>query len=353
MPRPTRLFLLVLIAGRGACVRPVYTPSLRQISHAVRRACAALEVPEDMWLEPEDAAYVAARAISALAAAGALEPGAEESLMPLAPQGEYRFAAANTPEKLAAATRDRSGAVEAAAHGGDGLAMQTLGLLHYNGVGAASWDERESAYWHAAGAAAGNVEALATLGGCVRRGVGAEQDEASGVAIIAACAAAGSAVGLCKLGVLYDEGELPSGLPPDAGRAAELFAEASRVRFAGFALAASDADPDAEPQPLKRRKSALGLFQHGFALMYGTGVPRDIEAAAEAWLAAAKLAPDDGAEEAAWGLYNEQVCVVCVCVCVCVCVYIYIYIYILYMCVCIYIHICIYIYIYCSRTKRG
>jgi hypothetical protein len=28
--------------------------------------------------------------------------------------------------------------------------------------------------------------------------------------------------------------------------------------------------------------------------------------AAAAWLAAAKLAPDDGSEEAAWGLYNEQ-----------------------------------------------
>lgn len=35
-------------------------------------------------------------------------------------------------------------------------------------------------------------------------------------------------------------------------------------------------------------------------------LPPPPQEAAAAWLAAAKLAPDDGSEEAAWGLYNEQ-----------------------------------------------
>lgn len=292
--------MLSLLAGLWACPYPARSgtaPSLRQISHAVRVACQSLEVPGDMWLEPEDAAFVAARAIAALAAS---DLGGEAELPQLPPQGEYRFPAANTPEAMAAATSDRFGAVEEAAHAGDALAMHTLGLLHYSGVGGASWDERESAYWHAAAAAAGNVEALATLGGCVRRGVGALPDEPTGVAIIEACAAAGSPVGLVKLGVLHEEGELFSGLPADPTRAAQLFQQAAAARHLGHGragagggggtgpgseLAGGGSEADGEGGdgfseavfPLKPRQSALGLFQHGFALMYGIGAPRDVE----------------------------------------------------------------------------
>jgi TPR repeat protein len=248
-----------------------------------------------MWLEPEDAAFIAARAIAGLAATAL---GDEAELPPLPPQGEYRFAAASTPESMAAATSDRFGAVDEAAHAGDPLAMHTLGLLHYNGVGGASWDERESAYWHAAAAAAGNVEALATLGGCVRRGVGALQDEPTGVAIIQACAAAGSPVGLVKLGLLHEKGELPGGLPADPTRAAQLFEQAAAARLTGHSRVGARARTDAADAgggdgcgaggkggdgscealfPLKPRRSAFGLFQHGFALMYGVGAPRDVE----------------------------------------------------------------------------
>jgi TPR repeat protein len=252
-----------------------------------------------MWLEPEDAAFVAARAIAGLVASN-LEDEAE--LPPLPPQGEYRFSAADTPQRMAAATSDRFSAVEEAAHAGDPLAMHTLGLLHYNGVGGASWDERESAYWHAAAAAAGNVEALATLGGCVRRGVGALPDEPTGLAIIQACAAAGSPVGLVKLGMLHEEGELPGGLLADPIRAAQLFEQAAAARLGGHCRAAAagvgGTGSDSETAggsgragaggeegegfgetvlPLKPRQSALGLFQHGFARMYGIGAPRDVQ----------------------------------------------------------------------------
>ncbi|EOD08474.1 hypothetical protein EMIHUDRAFT_446345, partial [Emiliania huxleyi CCMP1516] len=201
------------------------------------------------------------------------------------------------------ATEERYSAVADAAHGGDGTAQHTLGLLHYSGVGGAQRDERESAYWHAAAAVAGNVEALATLGGCVRRGVGAELDEAAGLDIITACAAAGSPVGLVKLGVCHEDGDLP-GKPADAQRAAALFESAASVWVGGEPPSESESESEASPPP--RRRSALALFQHGFAQVYGIGTRRDVEAGAAAWLSAAKLAPDDGAEEAAWGLYSEQ-----------------------------------------------
>lgn len=164
-----------------------------------------------------------------------------------------------------------------------GAALTRLaGLLLYTGVGGAPRDERASAQWHAAAAAQGNVDGLATLGGCIRRGVGAEQNEAVGVRLIEAAASAGSAVGLTKLGALHDEGA--SGYQADSWRAAQCY---ERVAEQG---------------------SALGLFNHGWALVHGIGTARDVERGLEAWWAAMALAPDDGAEEAAFFLYDERSC---------------------------------------------
>ena len=87
-------------------------------------------------------------------------------------------------------------------------------------------------------------------------------------------------MGLCKLGVLYDSGE--SGLPRDATRAYDLFERA----------AASG--------------SALGLFNHGWALVHGVGAPRDVDRGLAQWAAAARRAPDDGAEEASFFLWAER-----------------------------------------------
>jgi len=145
------------------------------------------------------------------------------------------------------------------------------------------------------------AQALATLGGCVRRGVGAELDEAAGLDIITACAAAGSPVGLVKLGVCHEDGaarrrlltdrpacsasgdprlpldgssrrqhspppsiagDLP-GKPADAQRAAALFESAASVWVGGEPPSESESESEASPPP--RRRSALALFQHGFA----------------------------------------------------------------------------------------
>ena len=187
-------------------------------------------------------------------------------------QGEFEF------DKDVDYTQ-RYAIVEPAASAGDACAQQTLALLTYAGVGGATESLRESACWHAKAAAQGHLDALATLGGCVRSGRGAERDETAGIAIIRAMAAAGAPVGLTKLGVLHDEGLLP-GEPADTRRAAELFARAA-----------------------EERDNAVALFNHGWGLVHGEG---DVDGGFEAWRAAASLAPNDGAEEAAYHLWLEQ-----------------------------------------------
>lgn len=246
----------------------LHLPSAHLLATTARDACAALNVPKDEWLEPEDAAYAVSRAISAISL-----PAADGDAPPLPPQGEFVFSSDDYANRYAEA--------EEAAFAGDARAQHTLGLLLFGGVGGCDPDARHSAYWHAAAAAQGNLDALATLGGCVRRGAGAAQDEAVGVALITAAAEAGSPCGLCKLGVCYDEGTLP-GQRADATLAARLFARAAE------------------------QGSAFGLFHHGWALVHGIGSARDLDAGARAWRAAADRAPDDGAEEAAYHLYQEQ-----------------------------------------------
>lgn len=104
-----------------------------------------------------------------------------------------------------------------------------------------------------------------------------------GLQLIEAAAAAGSAVGLTKLGVLYDEGasELTGGAS-DPWRAAKHFEAAAATG------------------------SALGLFNHGWALVHGIGTGRDVVQGLDLWREAAALAPEDGSEEAAYYLYEER-----------------------------------------------
>ena len=232
------------------------------LAATIRVACG-----HGTWLEPEDAAEACAKAIAALS----FSP--ELSTCPLLPQGELSFAPS-------VSRANRFAVAESLAYEGDARAMQTLGLLHYAGVGGASKCDRASAQWHAAAAAQGNVDALATLGGCVRRGVGADQHETVGLCLIEAAAAVGAPVGLVKLGVLHDEGE--SGKQQDSWLAAQHFEAAAA------------------------QGSALGLFHHGWALINGIGVRRDVESGFEAWARACACAPDDGAEEAAFHLYEAR-----------------------------------------------
>ena len=159
----------------------LHLPSARLLAATVVDACAALQVPADGWLEPELAAHAAVRAVAAIHLPAADD--GQPTLPPLPPQGEFAFASEDHA--------NRAAAVEEAAFGGCSRAQHTLGLLTFGGVGGCEEaDLRGSAYWHAAAAAQGNLDALATLGGCVRRGetAGVAQDETVGVALITAAA---------------------------------------------------------------------------------------------------------------------------------------------------------------------
>jgi TPR repeat protein len=244
------------------------TSRLCTLSSSVIDSCRALASRGVEACEPEEVARVASRAISSLGDGAVVRASFE-----LPPQGELPFPADADPER-------RFATAVPLAEGGDPRAMQTLGLLLYSGVGGAPRDERLSARWHAAAASHGNVDGLATLGGCVRRGVGAERDEPTGCALIEASAAAGSPVGLTKLGLLYEEGE--SGRPVDTWQAVRHFEHAAGLG------------------------SAAGRFNYGWALVHGIGVARDVAEGLEQWHTAAALAPEDGAEEAAYHLYEER-----------------------------------------------
>lgn len=196
----------------------------------------------------------------------------------LPPQGEYQFAVPASEY----GRRYEVAVAAAAANVDDGAAMHTLGLLTYAGVGGAPEDPRQSAVWHAAAAACGNLDAVAVLGGCVRNGVGAEKDALVGLALIRAAAACSVASGLNKLGVLYEEGTLPGGQVDNAA-AARLYEQSAATG------------------------SALGLFYYGWALYHGVGVGRDEAAGIGHWQKSASRAPDEGADEAAYALWREHV----------------------------------------------
>ena len=172
-----------LLVQRSAAL---HLPSAHLLATTARDACAALSVPKDEWLEPEDAAFAVARALSAISLPAAEDDAAEGDapppLPPLPPQGEFVFSTDVHADRYAEA--------EEAAFAGDARAQHTLGLLLFGGVGGCEPDARHSAYWHTAAAAQGNLDALATLGGCVRRGetAGVAQDETVGVALITAAA---------------------------------------------------------------------------------------------------------------------------------------------------------------------
>ena len=196
----------------------------------------------------------------------------------LPPQGEYRF----PDEPSEYHRRYEVAAAASSLDASDGAAMHTLGLLTYAGVGGAPKDSRQSAVWHAAAAARGNLDAVAVLGGCVRNGVGAAKDELAGLILIRAAAACSVASGLNKLGVLYEEGTLPEG-QVDEAQAAQLYEQSAATG------------------------SALGLFYYGWALYHGVGVRQDETAGIGYWKRSASRAPDEGSDESAYALWNEHI----------------------------------------------
>lgn len=114
-----------LLVQRSAAL---HLPSAHLLATTARDACAALGVPKDEWLEPEDAASAVARALSAISLPAAEAEGNAPPVLPaLPPQGEFVFSTDVHADRYAEA--------EEAAFAGDARAQHTLGLLLWGGVG--------------------------------------------------------------------------------------------------------------------------------------------------------------------------------------------------------------------------
>ncbi|KAJ1487541.1 hypothetical protein T484DRAFT_1888900 [Baffinella frigidus] len=264
----TVLFAVAAVVAQCGAAHAMRVPQRALASRIVRAVATCPRDPQG-WLAPEAVAQAAFGVF-----ADDTDDG--ENFPVPCPQGEYDFGLDFT----AFGARAARAAEAAHAPRFDATAQHSLGLLLHLGVGGCDADAFASARWHAAAAAQGHLDALATLGGCVRKGGGCGRDEVVGVALIEACARADVPVGLNKLGGLWESGDHYG--YADCARAFKCFEKAAEAG------------------------SALGLFNVGHALFYGIGVAPDAQRAAECWRAAAARAPDDGAEEAAFELYRHS-----------------------------------------------
>lgn len=171
--------------------------------------------------------------------------------------GEFDFPAATRFETRGA--RAKEAALE-----GDARAQHSLGLLYYGGYGGLGQSDELSAMWHGAAAAFGNWDAVAVLGGCLRKGSGIEENAALGLRLISLASAAENSTGLIKVGGLLEEqGDLTGALV--------LFRQAAE------------------------QGSALGMFCVGWVMWYrkwktatkNAGNPHDSLSAQQLWRRAA------------------------------------------------------------------
>lgn len=155
----------------------------------------------------------------------------------------------------------------------DSTAQHSLGLLYHMGYGGVLQSDEYSTKWHAISALYGNIDAIAVLGGCLRKGSGIKQNKELGLELIYYAAEKLSPFGLVKKAhvIEQEEGE---------GKEKEILKL--------YELAASIP------------KSAIGLFNYGYMLYYTKNKKiRDREKAQQLFKVACDLAPNDGSDEAA------------------------------------------------------
>lgn len=155
-------------------------------------------------------------------------------------------------------------------------AQHSLGLLYWNGFANVKVNEKKSAKFHAAAALQNHLDAIAVLGGCIRTGTGIKKDVTLGLKMIEFCALQNNPSGVNKKCRLLEDNDNES----DAFRLYKENYELGRV-------------------------NALLLFNLGWCYMNGQGVHKNTEEGIKMWEKAAALAPDEGAEEASWYLYEH------------------------------------------------
>ena len=185
---------------------------------------------------------------------------------------------------------------------GDPRAQHSIGLLLWNGFAASSSektfdlddannatiDPDASARWHAAAAVQGNIDALAVFGGCLRTGTGVVvvgnkkcKNISLGLRCIEYAASIGNPSGINKKAAMMESND-------DYHGAMRLYRECY--------------------QDETKRINALLLFNLGYCLVHhGEGINRndDVEEGEQFWKSSVERAPEEGAEEAAWFLYQQ------------------------------------------------
>ena len=103
------------------------------------------------------------------------------------------------------------------AEGGDGEAMQSLGLWYMMGKNGLAKDDAQACAWYERSAAARYPKGLANFGNYLLRGIGGPQDNVFGIMNVTQAAELGSDVGAVLLGSGFFGGIW--GLPKDPVRA--------------------------------------------------------------------------------------------------------------------------------------
>ena len=106
--------------------------------------------------------------------------------------------------------------MRAKAEGGDGEAMQWMGVSYTYGQSVAK-DEAQARAWFERSAAARHPPGMANFGQCLLSGIGGPQDILLGLVNVTEAAHLGSAMGACILGEVFFRGSF--GLPKDLVRA--------------------------------------------------------------------------------------------------------------------------------------
>lgn len=167
-------------------------------------------------------------------------------------------------------------------------AQHSIALLLWNEYGGVEREAVTSAKWHAAAAIQGHLDGMALLGGILRTGTGLEaivskkkqkQNVSLGLHLIDYCAQMNNPTGVNKKAALLEIDEDHEG---------------------AFHLYQDCYD--------RGNANALLKLNLGWCWINGIGVVRkDVVKGEDFWRGAVEMAPDEGSEEAAWYLYEQNV----------------------------------------------
>mmetsp|Transcript_4206 Transcript_4206/g.9086 ORF Transcript_4206/g.9086 Transcript_4206/m.9086 type:complete len:400 (-) Transcript_4206:408-1607(-) len=260
-----------------------------QITSIAKELWEGEEIPGLLLSPPQDEEQAAVASSSSL------------SLSSLWMEGE-----ASLPEGLELSFSERGNYFRKKALEGCPRAQHSYGLLLWSGF--ASLQEgieknpRESAKFHAAAACQHHLDALAVFGGCLRTGTGIiggkKQNQTKKKRSSSSSSSTTSnhvALGLKLIDFCSSVAGNPSGANKKAALLESNGNDSEAVKLYEECLDSG-------------RSNALLLFNLGWSYYQGQGVDqKDSSRGIALWKEAAKLAPDEGSEEAAWNLYQEYV----------------------------------------------